>query len=313
MYGGGFVKDDTATSRTDSAVRKVCALDLGSNTFKAVIGEIREGELSTRLLGKRAVRLGAEVMANQGVIGAAKLAEARRALRELKAGCNREGSDTILGVATRAVRWAVNGEALLDVARDVGVSVEVADGAREGELAYLAATGGAERKLVCDFGSQSMQLAWRLPPGIESVSLDVGYERAYVDFFRHARTFGEARDAYRGFLLPRIPAIPSRVDELICLAMNTMAAFVTGKPKSEVSNRPLDRASIQAKLAEVDEMSADDFAALVSATPRVEKILPGLALLDALLAWSGRDEAIIAEAEMPVGLIVEHFERLDAL
>lgn len=313
MYRGGFAKDDTTPSRSDSDVGRVCALDLGSNTFKAVIGEIREGELSTRLLEKRAVRLGAAIMANQGVIGAAKLAEARRALTELKARCNGEGSDIILGVATRAVRGAVNREELLDVARDVGVSVEIADGAREAELAYLAATGGAERKLVCDFGSQSMQLAWRLSPGIESTSLDLGYERAYLDFFRHAHTFGEARDTYMGFVLPRIPAITSQVDELICLAMNTMAAFVTGKPKGEISRRSLDRASIQAKLAEVDEMSAGDFAALVSATPRMEKILPGLALLDALLARTGRDEATIAEVEMPVGLIVEYFERLASL
>ena len=80
----------------------------------------------------------------------------------------------------------MNKEALIRAVREAGILLEIADASREGELAYLAVTGGAARRLVCDFGSQSMQLAWKTVGRIDAQSWDFGYERAYATFFRGA-------------------------------------------------------------------------------------------------------------------------------
>lgn len=309
MPVSGTDKHDEPVPNVQSSTRRICALDLGSKTFKAIIGERRGETVATRLLAKRTLRLGTEVAGNNGIISSAKLAEVRQALLELRELCTREGGDVILAVATRAVRQAANRAAFLDTARDSGVAVEVADGVREGELAYLAVSGYTTRKLVCDFGSRSMQLAWRTGNAIEAHSLDVGYERAHTEFFLDAPSFAQARERYTQSLRKHLAAVPAGVDELICLAMNTMASFVTGLPKAEITDQPLQRVKLLAKLAEVDALSTTDAAKLRAATPKLNKILPGLVLLDCLLEQTGLETATIAQAEMAAGLIVEYFRR----
>jgi exopolyphosphatase/guanosine-5'-triphosphate,3'-diphosphate pyrophosphatase len=286
---------------------KVAALDLGSKTFKAVLGEIRGQRIVTRRLGKRQVGLGMDVTKTRGVISQEKLTVARNTLADLKSICEREGSTEILAVATGAVRTARNSEAILDAARELGLAVEIASGEREAELAYLAVTGGEPGKLVCDLGSHSMQLAWQASGQIESISIAMGYERAYPDFIRDAPDFTQARDTYAAFLDDRVQKPQARNNALIGLSMNSMASFVTGKQKAQVTDRYLSHAGILEKMRTLTALSKTEFTSLRESIPKANKILSSLILLDHLLDRTGHERAFIAESELPVGLIVEHF------
>jgi exopolyphosphatase/guanosine-5'-triphosphate,3'-diphosphate pyrophosphatase len=293
-------------------INRVAALDLGSKTFKAVLGERQGRRVVTRRLGKRQVGLGKDVAGNGGVISDQKLAAAGSALAELKSICEREGSAEILAVATGAVRTARNGEAVLDVARELGIAVEIASGEREAELAYLAATGDEPQKLVCDLGSLSMQLAWQVSGRIESISIAMGYERAYSDFIRDAGDFTQALDAYAAFLDGKVGDLRTRSDGLIGLSMNTMACFVTAKHKAQVTDRPLSRARIQNKTQALAALTKSGFASLKATIPKADKVLSSLILLDHILERTGHDRAFITESELPVGLIIEHFQDASA-
>jgi exopolyphosphatase/guanosine-5'-triphosphate,3'-diphosphate pyrophosphatase len=174
---------------------RVAALDLGSKNFKAVLGELQDRRIVTRLLGKRLVGFGADIAVNQGVISEETLDRARTALAELKAVCERAGSTEFLAVATRAVRTARNGGDVVDAARELGIMVEIATGEREAALGYLAVTNGKAGSLVCELGSQSMQLAWRQSGPIQSISIGAGYDRVYCEFIRDADSFSQARGA----------------------------------------------------------------------------------------------------------------------
>lgn len=311
MHSRGAGKSREGVPCPGPPVDRVCALDLGSRTFKAIVGERRGARLSTRVLAKRTLELGVEVAANDGVISAAKLAEIRQALLELRELCTDAHGDVILAVATHAVRQAVNQDAFLDTARDAGIEVEVADGEREGVLAYLAVNGDNRHKLVCDFGSQSMQLAWQTRDIIEAHSINGGYERAYLDFFHGFERLGQARDHYLEHLSGQLPRLPKDVDELTCLGMNTMASFVTGRPKRQITDRSVQHATLRRKLAELEALPPPTARRLEAATPKLPKILPGLVLLDYLLERTGFEAATIASTEMATGLIVEYFTRTD--
>jgi len=302
------IADNPTGARSGLSASKVAALDLGSKNFKAVLGELEEGRLVTRILDKRLVGLGIDVAGNRGVISKETLAKARAALKELKSICEREGCTRILAVATRAVRAARNGGDILDAARELGLTVEIATGEREAELGYLAVTGGEAGKLVCELGSHSMQLAWRQSGPVESISIAAGYERVYPEFIEAAGSFSEARDAYTAFLDREVQRLPRGSEELIGIAMNSMACFVTGKRKSEVTDRYLSHARIREKARELAALTKPEFDALKSTTAKADKVLSGLILFEHMLERTGHERGFIAEPELPVGLIVEHFQ-----
>jgi len=307
MQSGESSRNKLPGSRRASPARKVAALDLGSKTFKAVLGEIRDHRIVTLRLDKRRVDLGMDVTKNRGVISKDKLALAGASLADLKSICEREGSAEILAVATGAVRTARNGGAILDTASELGIVVEIVSGEREAELAYLAATGGEPGKLVCELGSHSMQLASQASGRIESVSIAMGYELAYPEFIRDAPDFTQARAAYAAFLDGQVRKPRGRSTALICLSMNSSARFVTGEQKARVTDRYLSHARVREKMRALTALSKSGFSSLRASTPKANKVLSSLILLDYLLERTGHDQAFIAGTELPVGLIVEHF------
>ncbi|MCP4041586.1 MAG: hypothetical protein GY731_06460, partial [Gammaproteobacteria bacterium] len=157
-------------------VDTICAIDMGSRNFKFVTGQVVDGQLETKLMGKYEMALGKEVEKNHGVIGPDKLGEIEQVLRRLRDECQAESLKTIRAIATRAIRTAVNGGDVAKLALKLGIDVEIADGIREGEVGYLAATGGDDNRFVAELGSQSFQLAWNTGSGIESSSFPLGYE-----------------------------------------------------------------------------------------------------------------------------------------
>ncbi len=210
------------------------------------------------------------------------------------------------------MREARNGGEILDAAHDMGVAVEIATGEREAELAYLAVTGGRFDKLVCELGSRSMQLAWRQSQRVESIACAAGYECVYSDFIRNADSFAQARDAYVTFLDNEVQRLPSQSDELIGIAMRSMACFVTGEHKAQLTNRHLYHGRIRQKLRTLAALTPADFRSVKANTAKPDKVLSALILLDYMLERTGHERAFIAESELPVGLIVEHFAKVVA-
>ena len=287
----------------------VCAIDLGSRNLKAVVGRVSGGEIVTRLLDKVRLDLGEHLDENGCSFSEAKIAEVRDALDAVAARGRDEGASKVLAVGTRALREARNAGAVVRAARAAGVSFEIASGEREAELGYLCATGGAPNRLVSDLGSRSLEISWRTGNAFETRCVEPGYVDAYVAWFAGAPGFAEARDGYDAFLARRIHDLPGGTEQLLCLASNTAASYVLGRPKAEVANRPLTRAALDSAMRRLERLAPAAWREHRDTTPRAEKILPGLVVLDRLMRGSGHREAVVVEAELPVGLIVRHFVR----
>ena len=304
MTGESTFARPTLSNRETS---KVGAIDMGSRNFKYVFGQKINGIITTELIGKERLDIGKEVTENNGLIGRNKFMQIEEALSQFMRYCSDRGASKVLAIATSAIRNARNQQQVFDLAREIGLTMEVADGAREGEVGYLAATGGAPNKLVCDSGSKSIQIAWGINGKILSRSIPVGYELVYESFVKHASTLDETKENFGRFLDGNFKELPESTDQFIALAANTITFFVTGEKRTGHQARTLTRTSLNGKISELRELSPSQYNNLKASLPRVEKTLPGLVFLDYLMERTGHGEALITEAELPAGLIVEYF------
>ena len=212
--------------RADSSDRPgtaVCAIDLGSRNFKAVVGRVSGGAIVTRLLDKVRLDLGEHLAENRGSVSEAKIAEILDALDALAARGRAEGASKVLAVGTRALREARNAGAVVHAARAAGIEIEVASGEREAELGYLCATGGAPNRLVSDLGSQSLEIAWKTENAVESRCVDPGYVGAWLPGSPALRVSAAARAEYDAFL--------ARCTSTTC----------PGEPSSSSASHPIPR------------------------------------------------------------------------
>ena len=286
--------------------RQVGAIDLGSKNFKFVFGRQVNSVITTELIRKEHFELGKEVTENDGLIGEEKIAQVKSSLSAFVRYCKERGASDVLAITASAIRNAKNYQRIRDVAHEAGVNLELADGAREGQIGYLAATWGAPSMLVTEVGSKSMQVTWEKDGDIVSRSVSVGYEQAYESFIEHESTLQEAEKRFHKFLDGNFREIPQHTDKYFALAANTATSFVSGEPDSE-GEKTLDKDSLERAMVRIRTLPTTQFNELKVSLPKAEKILPGLIFIQYIMKHSGHSEMCASPNELPVGLVVEYF------
>ncbi|MDZ4182614.1 MAG: hypothetical protein U1B83_07050 [Candidatus Cloacimonadaceae bacterium] len=149
------------------------AIDIGTNSVKCLIADMRGGQLFPLLDEIRGTRLGAD-LDSSGSIGDAAMRRTIGALREVKELCNLYQAEKIICVGAMTLRRAANADDFIHkVKADTGMDVIVLSGELEAELSFLAAAELAEseesRVLVVDAGGGSTELAFGTPKQIQSL------------------------------------------------------------------------------------------------------------------------------------------------
>src|SRR5262245_5790465 len=137
----------------DCTNMRVAALDLGSNSFHALIADVdRAGRMAVVDRAKRMPRIG-EGIFRAGLISPAARKEAFRALSELLPVIDRTRPDVVRAVATAAVREARNGRDFVhEVRARFGLDVRVISGDEEARLSYA----GARARLGDELGQATL-------------------------------------------------------------------------------------------------------------------------------------------------------------
>jgi exopolyphosphatase / guanosine-5'-triphosphate,3'-diphosphate pyrophosphatase len=135
-----------------SATGLVCAIDMGSNTFKLILGEMKEGNYVQHHFIKDRLGVGDD-MSKTGVISPPKLKEIRQRLEKYLAVCDSKGILTRAAVATAAFREAKNQGDVLEIAKSLNLPLEIVSEERESQLAYLVGALGKPNFAVIDNGS----------------------------------------------------------------------------------------------------------------------------------------------------------------
>ncbi len=166
---------------------RIAALDLGTNTFLCLIAEVWQGQI-TRILSDQArvVRLGQGVHQNR-MFHPEALERAQACLFDFASEIRHHAAEKVVACATSAARDATNGDELLRIGAQNGISIEIISGEREAECTYWGAVG---RKLdkhtkvgIIDVGGGSTEFMVGDATGIlKKISVDVGSVRMTEQF-----------------------------------------------------------------------------------------------------------------------------------
>lgn len=158
---------ETAMIYPDDLSRASAAIDVGSNTIRLLIGDIRKNQLNRIYSGRITTRL-AEGIANSGRLNNDNICKSLSAIKEfysLISGC---GIKNIRAVGTSAVREAENSSEFIDaVFNETGIKVERITGIEEARLTAKGLLSGIEKPsgplIIIDIGGGSTE--WIIQAG----------------------------------------------------------------------------------------------------------------------------------------------------
>jgi hypothetical protein len=283
--------------------RPICAIDMGSNTFRRIVGSFENGRYDQAAIDQKTMGVGDD-FARHGRISDAKLAEIEQTLAAFKRACDKEGAAPALAIGTAAFREAPNGARVVEIAAGIGIRMEIATGIRESELAYLVGTLGRDGYAVIDNGSRSIELVARSNGTPSFVVFNLGYRVAYEKYFT-------------GTLDPEV-AVRRFADELRREAAK--APYMKGKKgligvefadmaetlfdAAAVEGRVLPLTVLKQRLAAITGGGADAFRVLKQ-KPDIDRALPRLVVAATLTDTFGYSQLELTARELGTGLIIE--------
>ena len=246
-----------------------CAIDVGSRNVKLVVGSVMRDRAET-LSGERQCRVRLQLAdktfdsqtGSARALSSADQATLATLFRAYRKQCEADGGKLHGAIATEWARRAPNAaEVKRALEEDTGVRMDILDRSAEVRYGYLAATRGLRGRLVLDFGSRSLQLAF-WPKGAaapEGVSAPLGIDEAGDRFFSpaSARTYDDGRralePALREALAPLLASARASLrkkalaPELVSLGENgDLALAVAGKLWSGSPASPVSEAGYAA-------------------------------------------------------------------
>lgn len=158
-------------------------IDLGTNTFNLLIGEIKNGKLSVLHTEKEAVLLGMGGI-NEGCISPEAIKRAFDTLNRFKERAKEYQVSSIKGFGTSAIRAASNGRQFVDdVRRNLGIEIGIISGEGEAKLIYQGVKLThtlTENTIIMDIGGGSTEFVLANKDGFQQMSsLDIGVSRVF--------------------------------------------------------------------------------------------------------------------------------------
>lgn len=281
----------------------MCAIDMGSNTFRRIIGSFEDGRYRQQNLEKTTVGVGDDV-ARHGMISDAKLTEIKDVLSRYKASCQKEGASTVAAIGTAAFRDAPNRQRVIEMGSTLGIRMEIATEARESELAYLVGSLGQDGYAVIDNGSRSVELVSRAsaPPGHHVFNL--GYRVAYEKFFAAATDAAAAVTAFRDELKrhARLAPFMKGRQKLVGVEFAEMAEVLFNT--SAIEGHAFTLEELKDKLERIAALPPHEFEALKKLKD-IDRALPRLVVAAFMTEEFGYSRLDLTDRELGTGLIIE--------
>ena len=281
----------------------VCAIDMGSNTFRRIVGSFQNGKYVQQAIEKKTMGVGDEV-AQHGRISETKLTEIGAVLSAFKVSCVKDGAARILAIGTAAFRDAANGASVIGVAASAGVPMEIATERRESELAYLVGSLGRDGAAVIDHGSRSIELVSKDAGSPRYAVVSLGYRIAYEKFFAAESDPVAAVNGYRDQL--RLAASKASFMKgkttLVGLEFSDMIDVLFDP--GELEGRVLTLPRLRDRLRQVTASGSPGFKKLKQ-TKDIDRALPRLVAAEFLTGAFGYASLVLTERELGTGLIIE--------
>lgn len=282
---------------------RVAVVDMGTNSTRLLVADVRDGEL--RVLDRRSTvtRLG-EGLEATGALGDVPRARVRRVLDEYRAAWEEHGAEIRTGVLTSAVRDASNGAEFTEEIRTAyGLDASTISGDEEARLTYAGATLGRDGEvLVVDIGGGSTEL----------VTPD-WHDSTQVGVVRHTERHGDDLDALRADAREtlRSALADDAPQQVVAVAGTaTMAASMDlglePYDADAVEGHVLTLEQLRDRLVMLAELDLDARRQVPGLHPdRAPTIVAGIAILIEVLEAVGTDRVEVSDRDILYGRALE--------
>jgi hypothetical protein len=292
-----------SASTAAQPTQAMCAIDMGSNSFRRIVGSFADGHYNQRRIDAITVGVGDD-LARNGRISDAKLADIGRTLAAFKRSCEQEGISTIRAIGTAAFREAPNGKRVIELAATLGIPMEIASEERESALAYLVGGLGTDGVAVVDNGSRSIELVSRENGATRYIVFNLGYRVAYDTFFANATNAEQAVLAFRKRLAQEASRASFITGQRKLVGVEFAEMVTLFFPSNDGWPRVFTRDRLQQKLREITAMPAGGFKELKSKKD-IDRALPRLVVAVFLVEEFGYPALELTDRELGAGLILE--------
>lgn len=311
-----------ASTPADRPLR-LAAIDVGSNSIRLLIAE-RDEEGGYHVLDEEKVspRLG-HAMSETGMIAPDRLEEAIGAVERMKQIALGYGVAEVRVIATSAVREASNGhEFVAGVQRLSNLVVEVIGHEDEGRLAHKSVAAAFDvRKLpfaVADIGGGSTEVVFSRAGAVEKVvGLKLGAVRV-ADMFggskaSEPKAFDEMRQYLKGAIEVALGKMPLRPKVLFGTggtysALASINLAKDGASVDSVQGYRLSREKVTKTLTRLRAALEKGESVAGLNKDRQDIILPGAAIVEALMCTLKVDELVVHDRGIRDGLMLSMLE-----
>ncbi len=158
-------------------MKKIAAIDAGTNTILLLIAEVEQNSLKVISDHHYIPRIG-ERVSETGLISPAKAELLNSIMVELKGIINQNNCDAVIAAGTNVYRKAKNAKEVLNkVEKESGIKINIIPGEEEARISYLGVVASKPegRFLVIDIGGGSTELIYGSKREIKlKVSLPIG-------------------------------------------------------------------------------------------------------------------------------------------
>ncbi len=284
-----------------AAPARVCAIDMGSNSFRRIVGAF-DGKTYTEFrIDSVTMGVGDDVERNRH-ISEGKLTQISEQLSAFAAACEEDGAPNPVAVGTAAFRDAPNGVEAVARAALAGVRMEIASEQRESELAYLVGSLGRDGFAVIDNGSRSIELVARPGGTVQHRVFNLGYRVAYEQFFANASDPAAAIRSFRERLQSETSAAPFMKGQQALVGVEFMEmadVLFEDVPDGHV----FTLADLQARLEAIS--SAPAAFAELKRRKDIDRALPRLVVAVDMMETFGYRELSMTSRQLGSGLIIE--------
>jgi exopolyphosphatase/guanosine-5'-triphosphate,3'-diphosphate pyrophosphatase len=301
---------------------RVAALDLGSNSFHLIVVEVRpDGSVVVLQKARDMVRLGESVFLD-GRISVDAFDRGLASLHRLAEVASAHAPETILAVATSAIREAENGRDFVEAAgRLTGLNIRVIDGIEEACIIYHGARralpAASQRVALFDVGGGSTEaVLGNDRDAVLSSSVKVGVLRLRDNWLvsdpPSPGDLGVVSQWVQTVMTPTIDRFRASGFDLVALTSGTAMQLgrLVGRRLPPVGGIERFKISLDA-LYELErrlvKMMMTERAALPGLDPgRVDTVVPGLVIVRTILELAGVSHAVICNAALREGLIADY-------
>ncbi|MFT6921560.1 MAG: exopolyphosphatase/guanosine-5'-triphosphate,3'-diphosphate pyrophosphatase [Crocinitomicaceae bacterium] len=239
---------------------KRAIIDLGTNTFNLLIGEMDNGHLNRLRTEKEAVLLGMNGI-NHGTIAEAAWLRGIQTLIRFKAYCIEEGvSDSeIIGYGTSALRDAKNGGMFIqEVKEQTGIQIEIISGATESKLIYQGVRllhDFQKPGMIMDIGGGSTEFILADRSGVQTASsFDIGVSRLYQEMGKNNNLTAQNYKFLEGYFDARLSGFfdANRSETLIGASGSFETFYEMIYQKRFSSHNSIERLPMNALMEKID-------------------------------------------------------------